>query len=575
MDSILLAFISILFLSLINAHGIKDKSPTEDNSKSEASYIKMLEDFLIFMIQERKELMGYRQELRDLREKCKKCEDKTKEMLTFHLQQFLNKTSGQDEELKELRKEKQEMSRQFTLLEKSWNSTKADLRLTMTKQSNELTECQQELGDLKQEWENKTKECLSCSLQQLNITSGHENKLDNLRKDTQMMSQKEDTGFVGFTVTFEAHDLQQHDSILKPSKFVTDYSSLFSDKGEFVCKRDGIYVFFFHLVTNSRSNGAQIYKNDIPMTLTWQDGPGGSTVVSGTASLVTDLRMWDKISIKSYKDNLSVNDTSVWSGHLISQKLNGYIVRQSTLKKNGNSEAIFGDKMISNIGNAKYSMKTGEFVCTRTGFYKVDINTVGSVNSSYEGVDVRVNGKKILGYAISWHFPQGFVFSSSSNTAVLNLKSGDNVTLKTYFSRYLNLTNDSTFSIYILSTDFDVNGFSCHGSAIVEGKLTCNLSPSNNLNSKGYFTCKDEGYYYFSINLVTQSANNGIQIYKNEVPLTQAWVGTNWSSYSTASTSLVANLKVGDYITFRKMRNNLRVDSTTRVVGYKIYPWSV
>lgn len=568
----MLAFISILFLSLINAHGIKDKSPTEDNSKSEAGYTKMLEDFLIFMIQERKELMGYRQELRDLREKCKKCEEKTKEMLTFHLQQFLNKTSGQDEDLKELRKEKQEMSRQFTLLEKSWNSTKANFRLTMTEQSHELTECQQELGDIKQKWENKTKEFLICRLQQSNITSGHENELENPRKDTHMMSQKEETGFVGFTVTFEASDLKQHGSILKPSRFVTNYSSLFSNQGEFVCKRDGIYVFFLHLVTNSRSNGAQIYKNDIPMTSTWQDGPGGSTVVSGTASLVTDLRMWDKICIKSYKDNLSVNDTSVWSGHLISQKLNGYIVRQSTLKKNENSKVVFGSKMITNIGNANFSLKAGKFVCTKTGFYKVDINTVGYVNSSYEGVDVLVNGKKVLGFVASWHFPEGFVYSSSSNTAVLNLKSGDNVTLNTYYSRYLNFTNDSTFSIYILSPFFDVNGFSCHKHEIVGKCFTCN-SPSN-LNSSGYYTCREEGYYYFSINLVTSSADNGIQIYKNEEPLTYAWVGANWGPYSTASTSLVVNLKVGDYITFRQMRNNLNVDSVSRIVGYKIYPWS-
>ncbi|XP_061169531.1 uncharacterized protein LOC133178881 [Saccostrea echinata] len=411
-----------------------------------------------------------------------------------------------------------------------------DLRILMLEQRNEFKKDNQELKN------------------QLTL-------LETLRNTTK--GQRKDFDFVGFTAMLEARNLPQHDSIIKPSRFITLFSSSFSNTGEFLCTKDGIYVFFLHLVTNSRFNGAWIYKNDQPMTLTWQDDPHES----GTTSLVVDLRVGDRISIKSYKNNLSVNETSVWTGHFLLSKTNEFIAMQSTLKNTENLTVISGKDMVTNIGSANFLLQTG-FVCTKTGWYKIDINIIA--DSTNNGVKVYANHKDVPDKLLSWHSQNGT--SSSSNTAVLNITTGDKITLDVFLEDDLTLSHYSTFSIYLLGPKFDVDsGFSCRIRPIAEEMVTC-LNPNTSLNSSGYFSCKEKGYYYFSINFATGMSNNGIQIYRNEESLTFAWIGAKLGIWSTASTSLVVNLEVGDYITFRQMRKNLTLGYSSRVVGYKIYP---
>ncbi|XP_062570288.1 uncharacterized protein LOC134232362 [Saccostrea cucullata] len=508
MGYLMLGYFLVLYLRCTNLQRIHDEKLIEDSCKSEVDYSNNIEKLRILIMEQSNKLTGYGQKFENLESNC---DNLTKEFLSFRQLQT-NITREQHDELETLRKDNQEMKNRLILLEEAWTA-----------------------------W---------------NATKGESEHHD----------------FVGFTVMLGAQILPYKDSIIKPSRIVTQYPNInfFSNSGEFVCFKDGIYVFFLHLVTESQSNGAWIYKNLQPMTLTWQDGPGVSTVVSGTTSLTVELRVRDRISIRSYKNNLSVNETSVWSGHLISQKSNEYIhVAMQSLLKRGNSKFLTGTQMISDIGNANYSLMSGNFFCTKSGMYKIDINAIIFINSTNDGVRVYLNDIRVPSLH-AWH-SQKNAYSSSSTAEILNLNIGDKITLDIAHDGTLN--NFSNFAVYLLRPLFDVDmGFSCKLKLASETYVTC-TSPTTTLNSSGYFACKEEGYYYLSINLLTSSLRNGIQFYKNEKAMTFVWIETKLGTWSSASTSLVLYLKVGDLVTFRKMRlGSMNIDHASRIVIYKVFP---
>ncbi|XP_061167183.1 uncharacterized protein LOC133176023 [Saccostrea echinata] len=379
--------------------------------------------------------------------------------------------------------------------------------------------------------------------------------------------------FIGFTLTMASQVLAHKGSVLKSGEIITNYNADFNDLGEFLCCLNGTYVFFLHLVTKStNANGAWIYKNDRPMTLVWQGGPTGTPGdASGTTSLVIDLEVGDTLSIRSYKDNLSVRSTSVWSGHLLSKLPNENPVLVATLKNPvaGNDVTIPGKEILVNLGHANYSLTKDDFLCTKVGLYKVDINSIMN-SSNNNGVELYYNGKSLhsgLYRPVAWHSQADY--SSSSTTAVLNLSPADRLSLKIKQQSERTLSTLSVFAVYFLKNRPGDTDFSCKKLVTIGTFLACPKS-FNIFNLTGFLNIKTKGFYYFSIHLTSGTSENGVQIFTNNKRLTTAWLGADWGTWQTASTSVVVKLDIGDYVTFRKITSGLKVDHASIIAGYKI-----
>ncbi|XP_062613242.1 uncharacterized protein LOC134275021 [Saccostrea cucullata] len=381
------------------------------------------------------------------------------------------------------------------------------------------------------------------------------------------------TMFIGFTLALTSQNFAHKGSILKFEEIITDYSAKFNDRGEFLCGLNGTYAFFLHLVTrSSNANGAWIYKNNSPMTLVWQGGPRGTPGdASGSTSIVVDLYNGDTMSIRSYKDNLTVTDKTVWSGHLLSKLPNDNPVLVTTLENPvaGKDVTIRGRDILVNLRHANFSMAKDNFLCTKAGLYKVDIHSIMK-SSVYNSVELFYNGKgldKNLYRSVTWN--SQIDYSSSSTAAVLSLSSLDTLSLKMRLQNDRTLSSSSIFAVYFLKNKAGKADFFCKSLETIGTYLTCPKS-LNIFSPTGLFSIKSKGFYYFGIHLVSATRDTGVRIYKNEAPMTTAWLGAEWGTWMTASTSIVVDMDLGDHITFRKITSGLNVDHASIITGYKI-----
>ncbi|XP_062603172.1 collagen alpha-1(X) chain-like [Saccostrea cucullata] len=84
------------------------------------------------------------------------------------------------------------------------------------------------------------------------------------------------------------------------------------------------------------------------------------------------------------------------------------------------------------------------------------------------------------------------------------------------------------------------------------------------------FTCPIQGLYLFQVSLISNTAGDGVFIYKNGHQLILAYTSERSQGLNSGSVSLVINLDIGDQVYLLPNSGSLRVDGESVFTGVKI-----
>ncbi|XP_061178652.1 uncharacterized protein LOC133187307 [Saccostrea echinata] len=382
---------------------------------------------------------------------------------------------------------------------------------------------------------------------------------------------------VAFTLGQTKHLYLSHGEQIAYNKVITNKSATFDPQGSFICRKPGIYAFHFFSLAHTQSKiWIELYKNTNYICSVY--GYTSHGYADAGNSVLLHLNLNDHVSIRthqSYNTTLFGTDDEIYttfSGILLSSDLFEHAYEDVTFSMGidhhfhaTNGEIVKYNKLI--VESDAYNPLTGVFTAPEDGTYIFHYHGLAQNNQL---IWLELYHNKDYVNAAYGHTVSGF--ADAGNTAILHLRSGDHVYIKTRNNRAVDLFGTpnevyATFSGILLApithdsddsqseTSFSA-GLSHHfsGTTLIFDRIFSNrgggYSPAT-----GYFTARESGIYVFHFHALSRSdAKVWAELYHNYHYIDSLYGRSN-GEFAAGSNAAVLDLVSGDTV-FLKSRQS-------------------